>query len=338
MHKALPPLVLASLLAACSGASAPPKPDLGPAPSDPPTEVVDAGQTSDAEPAAAATDEAAAETDWLSVEGTSIVGFGILRLIPSGDGPTRFEIHYEDSPDGYGVSDNLQLFVLPGDAFAEREMVYGHDLLAFDFLPSDGTGGGTLTYGYDSLDVGYEPTMELTVGIEVSEEATFIVAYGPWTDPDTGRPPGDQHTLTLDVKTVSGAGEHEWVESEAGEIITSNWSHRPMLARGEPIRPEVFASKPTPQIHLEIRPLILYDSRLVRAADEPVDTTLDGAPSPTELRAEADRLEKEGESALAADRRERAADLEALADRRDRRIVMTPALAEKFRRVPIRWR
>ncbi len=71
---------------------------------------------------------------------------------------------------------------------------------------------------------------------------------------------------------------------------------------------------------------------------EPLDANLVGVPTPKALRASAEQLEAAGATDLAADRRERAADLEALARRRDRRIVMTPELAEKFRRVPIRWR
>ena len=56
------------------------------------------------------------------------------------------------------------------------------------------------------------------------------------------------------------------------------------------------------------------------------------------LRAQADAWEAAGRTALAIDARERADDLVAVALRKDRRIILTPELTERFRRVPIRWR
>jgi hypothetical protein len=283
---------------------------------------------------------------WLSVEGTSILGFGLLRLVPPETGPGRFRIRYQDTPDGYGVTDNAQLFVLPGDAFARRAMVYGGDLLAFAYDPGEAPdvapGDKTVEYGYPEYT--FAPTLFLDVELHVEREGTYIVAYGPWTDPDTGRPPGDRHTFELTVEPLAdgagGFGSFAWIDSEAGELISSNWTHRPMLARGDPIPAQVYAGRAAsfPQIWLEVRPLLLYDARLVRAADEPVDRGLAGAADPVVLRGEADRLEAAGKTALAADRRERAADLEALAQRREFHMVLTPELAEKFRRVPIRLR
>jgi len=284
--------------------------------------------------------------EWLSVQGTSIVGFGILRLVPHASGPTRFRIRYADSPDGYAVTDNAQLFVLPGDAFAQRDVVYGHDLLRFAFEPGKDPDTPPAAKSRDAYGYGsdtYTPTLSLEVTLDVADESTYLVAYGPWTDPDTGRPAGDRHTFELQVEPLPGAGgalgQYAWIESEAGELITSNWTHRPMLARGRPVPADAFGEAPAvPELYFEIRPLILYDARLVRAAGEPLDTGMAGVPTPKQLRAAAVQLEAAGAADLAADRRERAADLEALARRRDRRIVMTPELAEKFRRVPIRWR
>lgn len=283
---------------------------------------------------------------WLSVEGTSIVGFGLLHLVPPASGPGRFRIRYQDSPDGYGVTDNVQLFVLPGDAFARREMVYGGDLLAFVYDPGEAPGAAPGDKRGDDGYSGYSfaPTLFLNLELTIEREGTYIVAYGPWTDPDTGRPPGDRHTFDLTVEPLGAddadPGSYSWIESEAGELISSNWTNRPMLARGAPIPAEAYAGHAEffPRIWLEIRPLVLYDARLVRAFGEPPDLDLDGMPEPAALRAEADRLAADGRSALAADRRERAEDLEALALRRDLHMVLTEDLAEKFRRVPIRWR
>ena len=310
---------------------------------DPPTDQ----DTLDAPAVASDDDLAPLPMEWLSVQGTSIVGFGMLRLTPPAGGPGRFRIRYSDSPDGYGVTDNAQLFVLRGDAFAQRPMAYGHEILAFNYDP--GTAPDTppeersTEFGYPEYT--FAPTLHLDVEFEVDAEGVFLIAYGPWTDPDTGRPPGDRHTVQLTVtalpRTQGGdAGSFAWIESEAGELITSNWSHRPMLARGEPIRRAVFHGKwePAPRVYLEIRPLILYDARLARAAGEPPDLGLTGMPTPAELRAEADVLEKQGKLALAIGRRDRATDLEGIARRRDHHLVLTPELAEKFRRVPIRWR
>ena len=160
-------------------------------------------------------------------------------------------------------------------------MVYGHDLIAFafdpgenpDLPPPENRRGGYYDYPQD----GYAPTLHLDVEIEATEETTFLVAYGPWTDPDTGRPPGDRHTFNLVVTPIADdagrRGQYDWIESEAGELISSNWSHRPELARGKRIPAAAFFGRrpPLPTVHLEIRPLILYDARLVRASDEPLE-------------------------------------------------------------------
>lgn len=275
--------------------------------------------------AAAATSDAAApaaERPWIDFTGTSILGFGLLRLVPAPGGPATFRIVYRDTPqDGYSITDNAQLLVLPGDAFARREMAYADQFLAFDRTPP--------------YEADYVPeALQLTVDLTVAEETTVIVAYGPWTGPDTGRPPGDDPTFSLRVEAVTPGGTHGWLESEAGELITTNWTPRPGIARGEPVEDPVTGE----DLWIEVRPLILYDAALARAADEPPGSDLGDAPSPTALLAQADAWDAAGQEALADDARERAADLRALAARRDSRIVLTPELTERFRRVPIRWR
>lgn len=264
----------------------------------------------------------AADGPWLDFTGTSVLGFGVLRLVPPADGPGTFRITYRDTPeDGYSITDNAQLFVLPGDAFAAREMAYAEQFLAFARTPP---------YEED-----YVPeALELTAEVTVPAETTVIVAYGPWTGPDTGRPPGDDPTFSLRVEALAEGGSHAWVESEAGELITTNWTPRPGVERGEPVRDPVTGD----DLWIEVRPLILYDAAIARAAGEPPAPDLGDAPTPADLLAQAEAWERDGQTALAADARERAADLAALGARRDRRIVLTPELTERFRRVPIRWR
>ena len=245
---------------------------------------------------------------WLDPGGTSIVGFGLLRVVPASGG-SAFTVRYRETPRDYGAGTAYQLFVLPGDVFAESENVFAQQFLAF----TRSVAGSTAMY-------------ELSIEFRAERETTVLVAYGPWTAPDTGRPPGDEPTFTLDVEPASGA-RFEWIESEAGELITTDWTGRPGVTRGEPVTDPV-TSQP---VWLEVRPLILYDARLVRAADEPADVA--GPPRP-ETPAAADA----STSLAALDLAERTADLAAAAARRDRRIVMTRGLAEKLRRVPIRWR
>jgi hypothetical protein len=149
------------------------------------------------------------------------------------------------------------------------------------------------------------------VQVEADRETTVLVCAGPLTTiaaSDVARPPGDEPMIVrTDVVRVKD-GSYEWIEPEAGELSVTNWTNRPQVKRGKPW--------PKSNVWLEIRPMILYDARLVRAADEPC--ALPGDP-PCE---DPERLE----------------DQKANACRWDRRIVMTRELAERFRRVPTRWR
>jgi hypothetical protein len=291
-------------LAACGEAAAP-RP-VADAETSPPSVATPAS------PAPAATPE----RPWLDVRGTSIVGFGILRVVPEPGGAARVTIRYRETPDGYATKGNLQLFVLPADAFEKSDRAYAGDFVAFarteDEAATDADGALRVEASFDAGPA----------------ERRLLVCYGPWTAPDAGRPAGDVPTFSLDVTADHAAWE--WIESEAGEMITTNWTGRPEVARGTPVRdPLTGASQ-----WIEVRPMILYDGRMVRSAEEraPRDAGVDA------LLAEAARLDAEGRAALAADARDRAADAAAHAARSDRRLVLTPALAEKFRRVPIRWR
>lgn len=260
---------------------------------------------------------AAAPRPWIDPRGTSIVGFGILRLVPSGSAPATFRIRYREVPDGYAAAGNLQLFVLPGDAFAAADRAYAGQFLAF-------------TRTADEAATDEDGALRLETSVRADHETTVLVCYGPWTAPDAGRPAGDVPTFSLDVASDDGA--YEWVESEAGEMITTNWTNRPEVTRGDSAHDPV-ADAP---VFIEVRPMILYDARLVRAAGEP--ETSPEADTVRALRAEAERLAADGHPDLATDRRERADDLEAHLARADHRLVLVPSLAEKFRRVPIRWR
>jgi hypothetical protein len=268
-------------------------------------------------PAVPAPAPAAPGRPWIDVAGMSIVGVGVLRLVPPPGRPATFRIRYHEFPDGYAAAANLQLFVLPGDAFAASDRAYAGDFLAFTRTP-------------DEAATAADGALRLETAVTAAEERTVLVAYGPWTAPDAGRPAGDRPTFGLEVASDDGA--HEWIESEAGELITTNWTLRDEVTRGRPVRDPVAGG----DLYIEVRPMILYDARLVRARGESA-AACEG-PSCAELRAEADRLDAEGKPALACDRRERADDLDAARRRRDRTIEMTPELAEKFRRVPIRWR
>ena len=238
----------------------------------------------------------------MDVSGTAIVGFGVLRLVPDAGKKARFDIRYEEKPGDYGAGagDDFQLFVLPGDAFAKKSSAYANEFLAFTRTHGSLTGTNYV----------------LRTSVSVAAETSVLVGYGPWTAPDSGRPAGDRPVFRIDV--VPHGGAFEWIESEAGELITNNWTNRPDVQRGGPYAKE--------SMWVEVRPMILYDGRMVRASDEPAgpDPVLDFGVG--------------GDPRDALDRTEQADDAVAARNRADRRIVMTRELAEKFRRVPIRWR
>jgi hypothetical protein len=144
-----------------------------------------------------------------------------------------------------------------------------------------------------------------------------IVAYGPRTAPDAGRPAGDVPTFRLEV--TSDRGAFEWVESEMGELLTTNWTNRPEVKRGKPFREGDHLSGG--DVYLEVRPMILYDGRMVRSED-PLDPEFGRCAVGLDT---TDKVEVEADEC-------------AHLARVDRRVQMTKALAEKFRRVPIRWR
>jgi len=254
----------------------------------------------DAAPAAAkpAADPPAKARPWIDASGTAIVGFGLLRVVPSPGKTATFDVRYVEKSSDYGQgTGGYQLFVLPGDAYAKKESAYADEFLAFTrSAPSEDT------------------DVTLKTSFQAASETTVLVCYGPWTAPDSGRPSGDRPVFRLDVTAHDGA--YEWIESEMGELITNNWTNRPGVKRGGPV------GKDDPQ-WVEVRPMILYDGRMVAVASEwsPIEPgTIYVGP------------------ALTPDQSEQHRDSGWVAYRNDRRIPMTRELAEKFRRVPIRWR
>lgn len=275
-----------------------------------------AGERAAASPAPTATPAPAQAVarPWLDMRGTSIVGFGLLRVVPRGPGGATFRIRYREVPDGYATRGNVQVFVLPADAFATKEAAFAGEFLAFARTE-------------DEARTGQDGALRVETSFRADRERELLVGYGPWTAPDAGRPAGDVPVFSIDVTSDDGASE--WIESEAGELITTNWTNRPEVARGTPCD-DATGGGP---VWIEVRPMIVYDGRMVRTPADAV-TSADVA----RLRADAERLAAAGDAVAAADARERADDLAAHAARADRRLVVTPTLAERFRRVPIRWR
>lgn len=236
---------------------------------------------------------------WIDPSGTAIVGFGVLRVVPTTAGkPAWFDLRYEEKPGDYGAGSGseFQLFVLRGDAFATKTNAYADEFKAF-----------TRTKATDDGDYSLKTTFT------VNEESTVLVCYGPWTAPDSGRPSGDRPAFRIDVTPHDGT--FEWIESEAGELITNNWTNRPGVKRGG------VCSRDDPQ-WVEVRPMILYDGRFVVTPEEAAHDL------------EAAKVAGGGNQ----DANEENEDHVNAVLRLQRRIVMTRELAEKFRRVPIRWR
>jgi hypothetical protein len=190
------------------------------------------------------------EGPWLLTEGTTTLGFGILRLAPpAGESTGTFRIRFEDYGDGGYSSDasSACLIVLPGDVFETSDAAWADSWLGFHAVPTPKL--------VEAGEAKYYPlaiTAETTVTVD--RERTVLVAYGPWDGADVGRPPSNEHTFTLTV-TAENGGNYRWVESEAGEMVTTNWTHRPGVARGRPWTEADSGEK----LWMETRILVLYD-------------------------------------------------------------------------------
>jgi hypothetical protein len=166
-------------------------------------------------------------------------------------------VRFTDSGDGGYASDatSAAVIVLPGDAFERSAAAYADAWL--------GIGRAQQPAGSGPVAAAAEFT--------VDRDRTVVVAYGPWDGADTGRPPSDRHTFTLSVEPLDG-GSWRWVESEAGEMVTTNWTNRPGVARGGPARDPVTGD----DLWIESRVLVLYDPKNARSADAPVATEEEG--------------------------------------------------------------
>jgi hypothetical protein len=257
---------------------------------------------------------------WLDDPGTAVLGFGILRAAPEKTGaPGTVRITYEEKPSDYGSFDSVQLIVLPFEAFAKSGRATAGDARAFGrSSPGEGAYGD------------YRTSVEWTV----DAPTLFLVGFGPFVGPDTSRPLTLARPYTMEV---GGTGATwRWVEAEAGEWNVKGWTNRPdVLSRGQPLVDPV-----TKASHwFEVRPLVVFDRERVRASGDPE------APEAVALRAEADALEARAKALEAQEKADVAKEVRAEAEGlrhaasvEDARLLLPTALAEKFRRLPFRWK
>jgi hypothetical protein len=186
---------------------------------------------------------------WIDNAGTTTLGFGVLRVAPpAGAAAARFRVRFTDFGDGYASNaTSAVVVVLPGDAFARSEGAFADCWRAFARAEQPADAGRPL---------------EAAAEFRAEGDGTFVVAYGPWEGPDVGRPPSDRHTFTLAVEPLDG-GAYRWVDSEAGEMVTTSWTNRPGVARGGPATDPLIGR----QVWIESRVLVLYDAKVARPAD-----------------------------------------------------------------------
>jgi hypothetical protein len=263
---------------------------------------------------------------WLDDPGTAVLGFGVLRAAPErpGAGGT-VRIRYEEKPGDYGAFDAVQVIVLPIDAFARSGRATAGEVRAFS---RSGPSGGA--YASKAGAAGYETRASFSV----TTPSLFVVGFGPFVGPDTGRPLTLARPYTIEV-TGEGA-TWRWVDAEAGELNVKGWTNRPeVVSRGEPVKdPATGASH-----WFEVRPLVVFDKERVRAPNEA------DAPEVLALRTEADALDAraaaldaQGKPDVAKEVRAEAEGLRRAASVEDARLPLPSALVEKFRLLPFRWK
>jgi hypothetical protein len=263
-----------------------------------------------------------APAGWLDDPGTAVLGFGILRAAPEKPGtPGTLRIRYEEKPGDYGSFDSVQLIVLPIEAFAKSGRATAGDARAFS---RSGPVDGSYAKG------GYETRVAMPVGAP----SLFVVGFGPFVGPDTGRPLTLARPYTMEV---SGEGASwRWVDAEAGELNVKGWTNRPeIVTRGEPVTDPVGAAPHW----FEVRPLVVFDRERVRAAgDAEAPEVLALRKEAEALDARARALEEQGKADVAKEMRAEAEGLRRSAAVEDARLVLPRALAEKFRLLPFRWK
>jgi hypothetical protein len=239
---------------------------------------------------------------------------GLLRVAPSRPGAAgSLRVRYEEKPGDYAEFDSVQLMVLPGDAFAAEGRCFADRSLAF------GRSAGAGSY-------------EATVEVAVSAPALWIVGYGPYFGPDTGRPLSLTRTFSLEVKDAKDA-TWRWVDEQAGELNVKGWTRRPEIRRGAPARAS------GEEQWFEVRPLVVYDRERVKGpGDAETAATLAVRKEAASLLARARALADAGQADAAKDLEGEARDLLENADASDDRLPVPAATAERFRRLPFRWK
>lgn len=256
-----------------------------------------------------------AERAWLDDAGTAVLGFGLLRVSPSRSGVAgSLVLRYEERPGDYAAFDAVQLMILPADAFA-----------------GDGRAFADRTLAYARSEKG---AYSVEVTIEVAAPALWIIGYGPFVGPDTGRPMTLARAYALEVTRASGVSR-TFVDAEAGELQVKGWTGRPEVERGGPVVDPV-----TGRHHwFEVRPELVYDRDRLRAPGDPdSERTAAGRREADTLRSRAKDLESAGKADAAADLRREADDVERQLDAGDERIAVPAPLASRLRRLPFRWR
>lgn len=275
-----------------------------------------AASSSGAEPASPAPGTSrAAEKAWLDDSGTAVLGFGLLRVAPSSAGGTgTIRLRYEEKPGDYAAFDSVQLVVFDADALAKDGRAFADATLAFSRSASG--------------------TYEAEVEVAVKAPALWVVGYGPFTGPDTGRPLTLARAYSLEVTRAEHASRR-FVDAEAGELQIKAWTHRPEVVRGGPVRDPVTAADHWFEVRLEI----VYDADRLRAPDDPQ------TPETLAKQREADTLRSRAKELAAAGKADAAADLEREADdvltnarASDDRIPVPAPLAARLRRLPFRWK
>lgn len=257
----------------------------------------------------------AAEKAWLDDSGTAVLGFGLLRVAPSSAGGAgTIRLRYEEKPGDYAAFDSVQLVVFDAGALAKDGRAFADATLAFSRSASG--------------------TYEAEVEVAVKAPALWVVGYGPFTGPDTGRPLTLARAYSLDV-TKAEHVSRRFVDAEAGELQIKAWTHRPEVVRGGPVRDPVTGADHWFEVRLEI----VYDADRLRSPDDPqTPETLAKQREADTLRSRAKELATAGKADAAADLEREADDVLANARASDDRIPVPASLAARLRRLPFRWK
>ncbi|MBL9085644.1 MAG: hypothetical protein JNM10_00745 [Planctomycetia bacterium] len=255
------------------------------------------------------------EARWLDESGTALLGFGMLRVAPTLDGPSgQVVFRYEEAPTDYAMFDAVQLLVMPADAFARDGRAFADRALAW----------GRSARG----------TYAVSVTVKVTAPAVWLVAFGPFTGVDTSRPLGAARTYALDVREERGMSR-AWVDPLAGELTVKAWTSHPEVERGGPVK-DPFDGRDR---WFEVRPELVYAASRLAAPGDPEPPQVAAARREADsLRQRAADLRGKGRPDAAADLEREADDVRATLAYLDERVPVPAPLAERLRRLPFRWR